>query len=168
MRMRSTAFAVALFCTAMPSLAMVPPIGPGRITAITYEAGACFGACPIYRVTVTERGEGIFEGRRFTAVTGVRRFPVSRDQFRAFVAHLAPIRPANRRSQRYEGPALCPRMATDMPTVTIDWRSTSGGPQTLVYYYGCDPERNRALAERLRAAPALLPIAQMIGPRPGR
>ena len=117
---------------------------------------------------MTERGIGVFEGRRFTAVSGVRNFAVSRSQFSAFVAHLAPIRPASRRGIRYEGPELCPRMATDMPTVTVDWRATSGGAQTLVYYYGCDPERNRALAERLSEAPALLPIAGMIGPRAGR
>lgn len=167
--MRKSVIAISLAVgAAAPAAAMVPPIGPGRITAVTYETGACFGTCPIYRVTVTERGAGIFEGRRFTAVTGVRRFSVSRGQFRAFVAHLAPIRPANRRSVRYEGPELCPRFATDMPSATISWRSTSGGAQTLTYDYGCDPEKNRALAERLRAAPALLPIAAMIGPRTAR
>jgi hypothetical protein len=163
--MTSTAFAVVLFCTATPSLAMVPPIGHGRITAVTYEAGGCFGACPIYRVTVTERGVGIFEGRRFTAATGTRRFTITPRQFRAFVAHLAPIRPPNRQSIRYEGPRLCPRMATDMPTASVSWRATSGGAQTLTYYYGCDPEKNRALAQRLSAAPGLLPIEELIGPR---
>jgi hypothetical protein len=168
MRKAVITLSLALGAAAPPAAAMVPPIGPGRITAITYETGPCFGACPIYRVTVTERGVGIFEGRRFTAVTGVRNFAVSRRQFSVFAAHLAPVRPANRRSVRYEGPALCPRMATDMPTATVSWRSTSGGAQTLTYYYGCDPEKNRTLAERLRTAPALLPIAAMIGPRPGR
>jgi hypothetical protein len=165
--MRKSIIGLALALgAATPAAAMVPPIGPGRITEITYEAGPCFGACPVYRVTVTERGQGIFEGRRFTAVTGMRNFPVSRERFRAFVDHMAPIRPPNRQSIRYEGATLCPRMSTDMPTVTISWRAPTGGAQMLTYYYGCDPERNRALAERLRAAPALLPIADMIGRRP--
>ena len=165
--MRNAAIAISLALgLGTAGQAMVPPIGPGRITAISYESGGCFGACPIYRVSVTERGIGVFEGRRFTAVSGMRQFPISRRQFRTFVAHLAPTRPAGRQSIRYEGPRLCPRMATDMPTVTVSWRAATGGAQTLVYYYGCDPERNRALAERLSAAPALLPIAAMIGTRP--
>ena len=36
------------------------------------------------------------------------------------------------------------------------------GTQSLYFYYGCDMQRNRALAERLSAAPALLPIGDFI------
>ncbi|NWO68033.1 DUF6438 domain-containing protein, partial [Escherichia coli] len=61
--------------------------------SIRYETGACFGRCPIYAVTVRPDGSGVFEGKRFTAVTGERAFKLSRAQYDAFAAKLAPYRP---------------------------------------------------------------------------
>ena len=55
--------------------------------------------------------------------------------------------------------------ADDLPSAEVVWTG-SGGERRLYFYFGCDMERNRALAERLRAAPRLLPIADLIG-RPG-
>jgi hypothetical protein len=130
---------------------------------ISYETGPCFGACPVYKVTVSSDGSGIFEGRRFTAVTGERNFRLSPAQYRAFAAQLAPVRP-ERGTVRYSGEA-CRMMATDLPSAEVVW-SGSGEERRLYFYFGCDMERNRALAERLQAAPRLLPIAELIG-RPG-
>ena len=146
------AFALA-GCATLPADGNAPRI-------ISYETGPCFGACPIYRVTVNEDGTGLFEGRRFTAVSGARRFTVTRAQFRAFAAQLAPDRPAEG-ERRYSGPPLCARMATDMPSVEIVWQGS--GEQRLYVYYGCDMERNRPMFERLSAAPRLLPIGDFIG-----
>jgi hypothetical protein len=131
----------------------------GGLTSVSYETGPCFGACPIYRVTVSADGTGIFEGRRFTTVPGERRFRVTRAQYRAFAAHLAPIRPAE--DQRYWGPPLCRQMATDLGSAEVVWRS-AGGERHLYFYYGCDMARNRAIVERLTAAPGLLPIGDFI------
>lgn len=131
--------------------------------SISYETGPCFGACPVYKVAVSPDGTGSFEGRRFTAVTGTHAFRLTPAQYRAFAAQLAPVRPA-RGTVRYAGEA-CRMMATDLPSAEIVWNGT-GGERRLYFYFGCDMERNRALAERLRAAPGLLPIAELIG-RPG-
>jgi hypothetical protein len=157
MRTYAIAFAAAL---ALPACATVPP-ADGRAASISYETGPCFGACPVYRVTVNADGTGTFEGRRFTAVTGERRFALTPGQFRAFAAQLAPIRPASG-DLRYSGPPLCRSMATDLPSAEVTWRS-GAGEQRLYFYYGCDMQRNRALAERLTAAPGLLPIGDLIG-----
>jgi hypothetical protein len=54
-------------------------------------------------------------------------------------------------------------MATDLPSTEISWRSRRG-TQSLYFYHGCDMQRNRALAERLTAAPGLLPIGDFIRP----
>ena len=137
------------------------------LQSISYETGRCFGACPVYRVTVNADGTGVFEGRRFTSVEGERAFTLTPDQFRAFAAQLAPVRPATG-SVRYD-PASCETVATDLPGVDIEWRDTGAAPQQLYFYYGCDMEKNRAIAERLQAAPKLLPIAEFIlapGARP--
>jgi hypothetical protein len=127
--------------------------------SVSYETGPCFGACPVYRVTVRTDGTGVFEGRRFTSVEGERRFTVTPAQYNAFVAQLAPVRPA-RGDVRYD-PSTCGSFATDLPTVQVAW-SEGADSQSLYYNHGCDMEKNRALSERLRDAPKLLPIADFI------
>jgi hypothetical protein len=130
------------------------------VQAIVYETGPCFGACPVYRLTVNGNGGGTFEGRRFTAVTGSRAFRATPAQYRAFARQLAPLRPA-RGSVRYAGEA-CRSTATDLPSAEVTWRSRRAS-QSLYFYYGCDMARNRAIAARLDAAPRLLPIGDFIG-----
>jgi len=146
--------------TALAACAAAPAGSP--VQAISFETGPCFGACPVYRVTVNSDGSGLFEGRRFTAVTGRRAFRATRQQYQAFVRHLAPLRPAQG-TVRHAGEA-CASMATDMPSAEVIWRSRRG-EQALYFYYGCDMERNRAIAERLTGAPALLPIGDYIEAR---
>lgn len=134
---------------------------PIESESISYETGPCFGACPVYRVTVSPDGTGTFEGRRFTAVTGERSFRITPDQYRAFAAQLAPLRPAEG-SVRMSGEA-CRQMATDLPSAEVTWFSPIGNSQSYYFYHGCDMERNRAIADRLTEAPRLLPIQAMIG-----
>jgi hypothetical protein len=132
---------------------------------ISYETGPCFGACPVYAVTVNADGTGQFEGKRFTAVSGLRSFRVTPDQYRAFADRLAPLRPKSG-SVRYSGAPLCRAMATDLPSVDVKWRVRSGGGQELYFNYGCDIEARRAIADRLGSAPDLLPIESFIGAQP--
>lgn len=131
--------------------------------AISYTAGPCFGTCPMYTVSIRPDGSGTFEGRRFTAVTGTRSFQATPAQYRAFAAHLAPLRPAEG-AVRLSG-AACASQATDLPSAEVTWFSQIGNSQSYYLDFGCDRERNRAARERLEAAPDLLPIAALIGPR---
>jgi len=131
----------------------------GSPASISYETGPCFGACPIYRVTVNADGSGLFEGRRWTRVEGSRGFRVTPAQYARLVAHLAPLRPASG-SVRYSGEA-CEMMATDLPSADVIWEGPAG-TQQLHFYHGCDMEKNRAIAERLNAVPDLLPIGEFI------
>jgi hypothetical protein len=150
---------------ALAACATAPPAGPipTESEGIEYETGPCFGACPVYRVALGADGNGLFEGRSATAVTGERSFRITAAQFRAFARALEPYRPDGA-ERRYFGPPLCGRMATDLPSVTITWHRPDGGSQLLHFNYGCDMERNRAMAEQLRRAPELLPIGDFIRP----
>lgn len=132
------------------------------VETIVFETRGCFGTCPAYRVVVNSNGTGTFEGRGFTAVTGTRAFRLRPGQYQAFARHLAPLRPAQG-AVRYvdEG---CRSMATDMPSTYVTWRS-GRGTQSLDFDFGCDMEKNRAIAARLTAAPGLLPIGDYIRPR---
>lgn len=150
---------IALALAALPASASAPPATP--VQTISFETGPCFGACPVYRLHVNSDGSGIFEGIRFTAFTGSRPFRATPQQYQAFARQLEPIRPA-RGSVRYAGQA-CRSTATDLPSAEVTWRSRRG-TQSLYFYYGCDMQRNRALAQRLSAAPGLLPIGDFIRP----
>jgi hypothetical protein len=158
-----TAFLLLAALPALSAAALPPSPRPATpVQTIIYETGPCFGACPVYRLVINSGGDGTFEGRRFTAVTGVRGFRFTPAQYRAFARELAPLRPA-RGSVRYAGDR-CRSMATDMPSAEVTWRDRRG-PQSLYFYYGCDMQRNRAIAARLRAAPQRLPLGDFIGPR---
>ena len=157
-------FTIVLAAAALPACATLSAQPhAGAVRSISYETGPCFGACPVYRVTVSSNGAGTFEGRRFTAVTGTRAFRVTPAQFRAFAARLAPVRPA--RGEVRHAPPNCKTTATDMPSANVGWTMADGSTRGLYFYYGCDMAENRALAERLRNAPSALPIAELIGPR---
>ncbi len=131
--------------------------------SISYQTGPCFGTCPMYTISIRPDGSGTFEGRRFTAVTGTRAFRATPAQYRAFAAHLAPLRPAEG-VVRLSGEA-CTSQATDLPSAEVTWFSQIGNSQGYYLDFGCDRERHQAARERLQSAPALLPIAEMIGVR---
>lgn len=160
--MRAPALAALLAFATLQACETLPDPAAGRaVQRLSYETGPCFGACPVYRVTVSRDGNAVFEGRRFTAVTGTRSFRVTPRQFSAFAQQLAPLRPFEG-TVRYSG-ETCTQMATDLPSVEVTWDTAGEARQQLYFYYGCDMERNRAIAERLTAAPGLLPIGDFIG-----
>ena len=146
-----------------------PGTGPAPIPieadSITYSTGSCFGACPVYTVTVRPDGTGSFEGKRFTAVAGVRSFTLTRAQYDAFAARLAPYRPESGARRFTPGEPGCRRMATDMPSADVTWTRAIGDSQALYFYFGCDMEANRAMIDALARAPDVLPIADLIGKR---
>lgn len=134
--------------------------------SITYETGPCFGACPIYSVTIRPDGSGVFTGKRFTAVTGEREFKLTPGQYKAFADRIAPYRPASGEVRYVQGEKNCEQVATDLPSVDITWTRAIGDSQKLYYYFGCDMEKNQAMSEALGDAPDELPLEELIGPRP--
>lgn len=139
---------------------------PVETDSITYETGACFGACPVYSVTVRPDGSGVFTGKRFTAVTGEREFKLSPAQYAAFAARIAPYRPARGETRYSPGEKGCEHAATDLPSVDITWRRAIGDSQKLSYYFGCDMGGDRTMANALGNAVEALPLEPLIGPRP--
>lgn len=144
--------------------------GPGKPIpiegdSIRYETGPCFGRCPVYTVTVRPDGTGVFEGKRFTAVAGEKRFALTPAQYEAFAAKLAPYRPESGEIRYAPGEKTCPNMATDMPSVDVTWNRAIGDSQHLYVYYGCVMQ-NQAIKQALGEAADSLPIQDLIGERP--
>lgn len=147
----------------LAALAAAQPVpAAAQVTSISYETTACFGYCPIYRVTVSADGSGLFEGRRFSAFQGQRRFRITPAQFRAFAARLGPARPA-RGDIVYDRGTSCQGAGpppTDHPSIIVTWVEPRRR-QTLHFYTGCrNPDIRRALDE----ARSLLPIERLINP----
>lgn len=156
---------------AMALAGCVAPTRPGAPVpiegdSITYETGPCFGACPVYTVTVRPDGTGVFTGKRFTAVTGERAFTLTRAQYDAFAAAIAPYRPASGEVRYAPGEPRCTQAATDMPSVDIRWTRAIGDSQGLYYYFGCNLSGDRSMADAIGSAPDALPIAALIGAHP--
>lgn len=145
-----------------------PVAGPPHLTeqTIRYETTPCYGRCPVYTLTINNRGEGVFTGTRFTAVTGERRFQATPEQFDAFAYALRPYMPADGELLIEQGSKLCKNAATDMPSVDIVRDRGGSGRDHLHLYFGCDMEKNRAMKNAIGNAPDKLPIEDLIGPRP--
>ena len=136
---------------------------PQVAETIRYETSPCFGACPVYAVTVSSDGSGSFEGKRFTAVTGERAFTVTPAQFAEFRARLAPFRPADGERRIASGEADCGSMITDQPSAAVTWSGGDAPPASLSLYYGCTAPQLAAMKAALRAAPEALSIASYVG-----
>jgi hypothetical protein len=140
---------------AAPQAQAAPPV------RITYFSDACLGFCPVYRISVSADGSGVFEGIAYTRGQGRHGFKASPAQYRAFAAALAPLRPL-RGDIRYDPESRCGPSITDMPSTTVTWKGADRKVQRLYFYHGCDFRRFGAIAERLRRAPAFLPVADLI------
>ncbi|WP_315763619.1 DUF6438 domain-containing protein [Sphingomonas sp. Y38-1Y] len=154
----------------LAALAALLSPAPAEAETITLEMSGCYGTCPIYRVTVDERGNGVFVGKRFTWVSGERHFPLPTATFDRFRRHLEAVRP---KSGDLTATGLSPACAgdtnllvSDGPTATISW---SGGGQrarqTLVLYLSCPGREARRWSRTVQSAPDLLPIGEYIGTR---
>lgn len=168
MRMRTIAALATIALTGGCATTNTAPMASAPIAieseSIRYETSRCFGTCPVYAVTVQPDGRGTFEGRQFTAVTGIREFRVTPAQYRAFAAKLAAYRPTQGERVIEPGSEACGNAATDMPSVEVRWSELSGASQRLSYYFGCRME-DSAMRDALRTAPDALPIAELIGAR---
>jgi len=138
---------------------------PRSAETIRYETAPCFGACPVYAVTLSPDGTARFEGKRFTVATGEHAFTVTPDQLADFRRRLAPYRPAGGERRIAPGEADCGPAMTDQPSVSVSWQGGGAPPVSLSLYYGCAAPALKAMKAALRAAPDALPIAMMIGRR---
>ena len=133
--------------------------------AITYETSACFGRCPVFKVTVRPNGDGDFIGGRFTAMKGKHPFWLTRNDYRAFAARIAPFRPESGLWRvSVDGDPGCERFGTDSPYVTVTWQRAAGDIQQFQYNYGCNNDNgDNPIAVAMGAAAHLLPIDDLVG-----
>jgi hypothetical protein len=117
---------------------------------ISLERRPCFGACPVYTVTLERSGAVIFQGRRFVADTGTftGSIPAARADslFRELDAG-GWFAFADRYGMGEPG---CERFATDLPSVVTEVRM-DGRAKRVEHDYGCTgaPAKLEALERRI-------------------
>jgi len=143
----------------------IPPV-PFRVETITYETSACKGSCPVYRVSVSSDGTGVFTGIAHVAVIGERRFTVTPGQFAAFRDRLKPSMPERGELLYAPGTPLCAREATDLPSVDVVWTRPPQTRSRLFVYYGCIVGTDTKLGAEVGNAVDALPLEHLIGEIP--
>ncbi len=111
---------------------------------ITLERTVCFGACPVYELTIYGNGTVVYEGRQFVRVVGTRTTIISEEKVRQLVSEFDRI-DYFALSDSYED-----YMVTDLPfaitSITIDERT-----KTVRHYHGdlSAPEELTELENRI-------------------
>lgn len=103
---------------------------------ITLERTACFGTCPMYKVTITGDGTVTFKGVRFTKVEGVAKGKITQSDFKRMVSEFEKINYFSLPDSFAPGTPVCPRMVTDMPSAVTSIR-LKGKTKVVAHYYGC-------------------------------
>lgn len=96
---------------------------------ITLERTACFGTCPVYKLTVYGDGRAEYEGEMFVAVEGRQTATISAEQVRELAAA---IEKANYFSLKGDYSALATDLPSAITTVTLD-----GQTKTINHYGMC-------------------------------
>ncbi|WP_380872690.1 hypothetical protein ACFB49_36070 [Sphingomonas sp. DBB INV C78] len=134
------------------------------LAEITIAAGPCFGSCPVYSSRITPIGAVRFVGTRFVAKPGEQTLTADADTFREIAEMLAPYRPT---VDRRIGPEECDNFRTDAPSWTVQWTDKAGATVSLAFSLGCTDMRYLPIADAIKAANDLLPIAPLVA-KPAR
>ncbi|MEZ5424857.1 MAG: DUF6438 domain-containing protein [Pyrinomonadaceae bacterium] len=101
---------------------------------ITLERTACYGPCPIYKLSVKGDGSVEFDGEKFTETTGKAEGKISQEKIRELIKAF--------KEADYFGfddsydEKNCPASATDSSTV-ITSIQINGRKKTIKHYLGC-------------------------------
>jgi acetamidase/formamidase len=104
--------------------------------SITLQRTACFGACPIYKVTIAADGTVTFEGERFVKTEGIAKDRVGTADFRKLVSEFEKIDYSSLPDQFTPGTPQCPRMITDLPSANTSL-TLNGRTKSVAHYHGC-------------------------------
>jgi len=103
---------------------------------ITLERGACFGTCPVYKLSIFADGRVEYEGKEFVKRQGKARGQISKAALQSLIREFEKI-DYTKLDNEYvsEGPN-CPEWWTDSPSAitSLDWK---GKQKKIRHYHGC-------------------------------
>ena len=157
--MNRTSYAIALLGVTLGTAACASrggsdtPPAPTASDHISMARGPCFGACPMYRVTIRGDGRVTFEGDRFVEITGEHTGTADPAEVAALFAHLDSIgyfrMPSNITPSNE---SACGGHWTDMPSAELSV-VYAGASHDVNHYHGCPkaPESLMRLEARIDA-----------------
>lgn len=104
--------------------------------SITLERGACFGTCPIYKVSVRSDGRVTFEGFNYTKVKGKATGRIKAKDFKNLVQEFEQIKYFSLDDTYEPGQPNCDPAVTDLPRVKSSIR-LRGKTKSISHYQGC-------------------------------
>ncbi|HZB27348.1 MAG TPA: DUF6438 domain-containing protein [Gemmatimonadales bacterium] len=135
----------------------VPPSGdePAEVSTaatpvVTLERTACFGRCPVYRISVSPSGEVFYEGRAHVRHLGEARGQVPAERVHALLSELERAGYFSFATRYAAAEPACGRYATDLPTAITTVRLNDRSKR-IVHDYGCGdaPGALRVLERRI-------------------
>ena len=111
---------------------------------VTLERGPCFGACPVYSLTVYGDGRVIYDGIRFVKIEGTRTTTVSEEKVRQLVGEFYAVDYFSLNDEYTHADA------TDMPSATTSI-TIGGKTKTIIHYHGdfSAPDELTALEDKI-------------------
>ena len=125
-----------------------------RQSVVTLERTACFGFCPMYKLTIYGDGRVVYEGNRFVKITGTKTTRISPMKARQLMLEFQRIQYFNLQD-RYEGGP------TDAPSAITSFQM---GPKfKTVYHYLASPDAPQKLTDLEAKIDATVNVQQWIG-----
>ena len=131
--MKQMLFAISL------SLAAVP--------VITLERGACYGFCPVYKLTIFDNGKVVYEGKDYVKQKGRAEARITKAALQTLIGEFNKIDYFKLEDEYVSGEKTCPQEWTDAPSAVTSL-SLNGKTKRIRHYHGC---RGTTVLEQLTA-----------------
>jgi len=115
------------------------------VPVITLERTACFGVCPVYKISIYDDGRVEFEGKEFLKKVGKAEDKISKSALEDLIRAFEKIDYYNLDDIYGEGNKKCRELWTDYPTAitSLNWKDKK---KTVIHYHGC---RGAAVLDQL-------------------
>lgn len=121
---------------------------------LTLERTACFGFCPMYKLTIYGNGKVVYEGKRFVKVTGTRTTTISQAAVRRLVSEFQRIQYFNLQDSYTGGHTDAPSAITSL---------SMGKRQKTVNHYLGSPDAPEKLTQLENKIDVIVNSQQWIG-----
>ena len=138
---RNPAIRMVMAVALMLAVGGVSAEEPGSDAVITLERTSCYGACPVYKITISGDGRVEYEGRSFVRVVGKREAKIDPAAVKKLIQQFEAIHyfELQDKYETIKNPDGTETMISDMPT-TLTSLSLNGKSKKIEAYYGVPDE----------------------------
>ena len=110
--------------------------GPSQKSpVITLEREACYGMCPVYKVSIFADGRVVFEGKEHSKTKGIARGRITPAALKELIAAFNRVHYFDLKDE-YRNEKNCPQARTDAPSAITSF-SSNGRTKRIDHYLGC-------------------------------